>query len=117
MRSKRRPSPLRRRPRGMGRASCYVGGTAAANPRRRLCGTAVESAHGARASGLSGLPPSARLVDGWHPDANDMIEPMGDPEPAGGRAFRRAGDAAGLELKGRLLQRAYRLERDWVDLL
>ena len=58
----------------------------------------------ARASGLSGLPPSARLVDGWHPDANDMIEPMGDDmiEPAGGaelgarraRAFfSNAGDA------------------------
>ena len=50
----------------------------------------------ARESGLSGLPPSARLVDGWHPDANDMIEPMGDPEPAGGRAFRRAGDAEAM---------------------
>jgi hypothetical protein len=53
----------------------------------------------ARASGLS----SSGRADEWHPDANDMIEPMGDPEvmtkdeapsaPTARRAFRRAGDA------------------------
>ena len=55
----------------------------------------------ALASGLS----SRGRADEWHPDANDMIEPMGDPEvmtkdlfeapsaPTARRAFRRAGDA------------------------